>query len=111
MTTNNINAAVSGLETVSGEKIGRDPRRMTTAELNQLGHSSNSVLAAVRANCVECCGGQTSEVRKCTATHCALWAFRMGTNPFSRRVLTEEQRDAMRVRAQAARAKRSRVAA
>jgi hypothetical protein len=67
MTTDNINAAVSGLEIVSGEKIGRDPRGMTTAELNQLGHSSNSVLAAVRANCVDCMGGQTAEVRKCTA--------------------------------------------
>ena len=111
MTTNNINFAVSGLEIVSGEKIGRDPRRMTTAELNQLGHSSNSVLAAVRANCVECCGGQTSEVRKCTATHCALWAFRMGSNPFARRQPSEEQREAMRARAEAARAKRSAVAA
>lgn len=106
MTTNNINAEVSGLEIVSGECIGRDPRRMTTAELNHLGHSSNSVLAAVRANCVECCGGQTSEVRKCTATHCALWAFRMGTNPFARREVSEEQRVAMRARAEAARAKR-----
>ena len=36
---------------------------------------------------------------------------RMGTNPFTRRELTEEQREAMRVRAEAARAKRSKVAA
>lgn len=111
MTTHNINAAVSGLETVSGEKIGRDPRRMTTAELNQLGHSSNSVLAAVRVNCVECCGGQTAEVRKCTATHCKLWPFRMGTNPFARRELTEPQKEQLRTRAAAARAKRSTAAA
>jgi hypothetical protein len=41
-----IGSAPAGLEIVSGERIGRDPRLMTAAELNQLGHSSNSVLAA-----------------------------------------------------------------
>ena len=111
MTTTNIDAAVSGTEILSKEKIGRDPRRMTTAELNQLGHSSNSVLAAVRANCVECCGGKTSEVRMCPATSCPLWAFRMGTNPFARREPSEEQRAAMRARAADARAKRFQVPA
>ena len=110
MTTKNINAAVSGLETVSGLTIGRDPRSMTPAELNQLGHSSNSVLAAVRAKCVDCCGGQTSEVRKCPAFECPLWPLRMGSNPLARRNPSENQRQAMRARAEAARAKRSAVA-
>ena len=106
MATNNINADVSGLEIVSGETVGRDPRRMTTAELNQLGHFSGSVLASVRAHCVACCGGSAAEARKCTATGCNLWPLRTGTNPFARRELSEEQKDQLRARAAAARAKR-----
>ena len=64
MNATNMNAKAVGLETISGEKIGRDPRGMTTAELQQLGHTSNSVLAAVRKHCVDCCGAQVAEVRK-----------------------------------------------
>lgn len=109
MSNSNINATALGLEIVSGEKIGRDPRAMTTPELNALGHNSKSVLKVVRMHCVDCCGGQTAEVRKCTATHCPLWAFRMGTNPFARRKPSEEQREAMRARAAAARANRPKV--
>lgn len=36
----------------------------------------------VRAYCIWCMGGQPGEVRLCPATTCALWAFRLGTNPF-----------------------------
>ncbi|RVT93423.1 hypothetical protein [Sphingomonas crocodyli] len=93
-----------GLEIVSGEKIGRDPRGMSAPELEALGHSSSSVLGAVRAKCLDCCAAQLAEVRKCTATACALWPLRMGTNPLNRRTLTEQQREALRERAGAARA-------
>ena len=106
MTTNTDNRA-AGLETVSGEIIGRDPRRMTTAELNSLGHTSKSVLAAVRAKCLDCCCYEPTEVRKCVATSCPLWPLRTGVNPLARRDISQEQRDAMRARAAAARAARS----
>lgn len=33
---------------------------------------------AIRLKCVDCCGGNMAEVRKCPAEHCPLWRFRMG---------------------------------
>jgi len=44
---------------------------------------------AIRAKCLDCCGGQQREVRLCTATQCALWAYRPGTAP----VVKGEQHD------------------
>lgn len=37
---------------------------------------------SIRAYCISCMGGQPAEVRHCPATHCALWPFRLGANPF-----------------------------
>lgn len=34
---------------------------------------------AVRNKCVDCCCGNKAEVRKCSATSCPLWPFRMGS--------------------------------
>ncbi len=36
---------------------------------------------AIRAKCVECSGGALSEVRDCPITACALYPYRMGTDP------------------------------
>lgn len=33
---------------------------------------------AIRLKCLDCCCGQAAEVRKCPATSCPLWRFRMG---------------------------------
>lgn len=33
---------------------------------------------AIRMKCLDCCGDNMAEVRKCPATHCPLWRFRMG---------------------------------
>lgn len=33
---------------------------------------------AIRLKCLDCCAGQSAEVRKCTATHSPLWRYRMG---------------------------------
>ena len=33
---------------------------------------------AIRLKCLDCCADQSAEVRKCTATHCPLWRYRMG---------------------------------
>lgn len=66
---------------VGESEIGRDPRRMDTADLKALGHPT-SPMKAIRAKCLDCSGGQISEARKCTAISCPLWAFRMSKNPF-----------------------------
>ena len=36
---------------------------------------------AIRNYCLECSGGQPSEVRKCPITQCPLYPFRFATNP------------------------------
>ncbi len=64
-----------------GEKVGRLPRKIPVGVLRELRHPE-SPIKAIRANCVDCSGGQVAEVRKCVAVSCALWPFRMGVNPF-----------------------------
>jgi hypothetical protein len=64
-----------------GEKVGRLPRSMELQELRDLG-GPQTPIRAIRAKCLDCCGGNAAEVRKCTAVGCALWPFRMGHNPF-----------------------------
>ena len=76
---------------------GRDPRQMTAAELRALGHAGQ-ILAAVRQNCVECCGGNQADVRRCRLAWCPMWPYRMGSNPFHRREVSDEQRAALAAR-------------
>lgn len=33
---------------------------------------------AIRLKCLDCCCGNTAEVRKCPAINCPLWRYRMG---------------------------------
>lgn len=33
---------------------------------------------AIRLKCLDCCCGQSAEVRKCPSTNCSLWTYRMG---------------------------------
>lgn len=33
---------------------------------------------AIRLKCIDCCGGNMAEVRKCDITTCPLWRYRMG---------------------------------
>ena len=33
---------------------------------------------AIRLKCLDCCCGQSAEVRKCPAVECPLWRYRMG---------------------------------
>lgn len=64
-------------------------------------------MKAIRAKCLDCCGGQYSEVKLCPATNCPLYDFRLGKNPNRKpRNLTEEQREALRERARKAQAAR-----
>lgn len=62
---------------------------------------------AIREFCLDCCGDSSATVKGCTATNCALYPFRLGKNPFrSKRELTEEQKEAAKVRLAAARKQR-----
>jgi hypothetical protein len=77
-----------------GELIGRDPREVSS-EILALYQREKNPLKAIRARCLDCCCGQASEVRKCTAVNCPSWPFRMGVNPFrERRALSAEQKRA-----------------
>ena len=33
---------------------------------------------AIRLKCIDCCGGNMAEVRKCPVERCSLWRYRMG---------------------------------
>lgn len=38
-------------------------------------------LRAIRAKCLDCCGGNTAEVRRCHIKSCPLHSYRMGHRP------------------------------
>jgi hypothetical protein len=80
-----------GLERQDGYDVGRDPRGLSTDDLERLGHARVSPLRALRLKCLDCCNGSAREVRLCTAVDCPSWPFRMGKNPW-RRPLTGEER-------------------
>ena len=68
-----------------------------------------SPLKAIRKKCIECCGFSPDEAAKCTCYTCALWDFRFGSNPYKQgRVLTEEEKEAVRERL--AKAREARIA-
>lgn len=52
-------------------------------------------LKAIRLNCLDCCDGSSKEVKLCEDNDCPLWHYRFGKNPFrTKRVMTEEQKEA-----------------
>lgn len=51
-----------------------------------------SPLRAIKEHCLDCSNGQKQEVKLCPVTECKLYPFRNGKNPFSKRKLTEEQK-------------------
>jgi hypothetical protein len=67
----------SPYETDRGELIGRDPRKLTEAEVLEAGIELRVPTKAIRAFCLSCAQSE-SEVRKCVSTQCPLWAMRMG---------------------------------
>ena len=75
-----------------GELVGRVPTDVPL-ELLSLKFSAQNPLKALRARCLDCCCGDASEVRRCAATDCPSWPFRMGKNPFRKKtVLSNEER-------------------
>jgi len=63
--------------------------------LRALGHQPMPVLKAIRAKCLDCSGGSRSEVADCLVRDCALYAFRLGINPW-RLPVSERRREAAR---------------
>ena len=62
-----------------------------------------SPLMAIKEFCMECCGYNSADVKTCTAPNCPLFAFRSGKNPYRKREMTAEQRQAAKERLQKAR--------
>lgn len=44
---------------------------------------------AIRLKCLDCCCGNHAEVRRCPATNCPLWRYRMGSE--KKACTTEEE--------------------
>jgi len=101
----NKNAYELLTEIENGHAVGKDPRKLSVEELNESGHFDAPLTQVIRRKCLDCCGGVQDEVKKCTAVSCNLWAYRMNKNPFRKRVLTDEQKQAMADRLQKAREK------
>jgi hypothetical protein len=78
-----------------GTPMGRDPRTLSAADLEAMGRPRISRGDAIREKCLDCCAGAPSEVRRCGALDCALWPFRMGSDPYREASsMSEEQRAA-----------------
>lgn len=71
-------------ETEQGTE-GVDPRELESEDFPRY-HSGRNRVQAIRAKCLDCCGDNAAEVRRCTAIECPLWPYRMGTNPFRKKV-------------------------
>lgn len=55
-------------------------------------------LKAIRAKCLDCCCGQSNEVKLCPCADCPLYIYRLGKGP--KRERTEKQKAADKVNAQ-----------
>ena len=47
-------------------------------------------IKAIRAKCLDCCGGQPKEVRLCACEKCPLFPYRLGHRPKAEETPTEE---------------------
>ena len=65
--------------------VGANPLVLGGTVLVTAGIKPPTPLKAIRARCMDCCGGSRSEVRKCVALDCTSWPFRMAKNPFAMR--------------------------
>jgi hypothetical protein len=83
------------LEDNTSSSKGRINGKLIFQEMKaKLSKSGNKIpaLKAIRNKCIDCCCGQSTEVALCPCEDCALWPFRFGKNPYTSKVLTEEQK-------------------
>ena len=79
------------------KNTGKHPNEIFISEIKALGHNKRPLLKVIRANCLDCCCYQASEVRLCTCTTCNLFPYRMGTNPFRQfSPLSDKQKSALK---------------
>lgn len=73
------------------EQTQPDPRGLSAEDLHGISsrHVKRPLTAAIREKCLDCCCGLVNEVRHCPVTDCALWPFRMNSNPFHRNPLAK----------------------
>lgn len=62
-----------------------------------------SPLKAIRSKCLDCCCGQSVEVKNCGIASCPLHPYRLGRDPFRTRSMTDEQKQAAAERLKSAR--------
>lgn len=55
--------------------------------------TKTDLLKTIRQKCLDCVCFQPKEVELCPSTHCAIWPYRMGNDPF-KTPLSEKQREA-----------------
>jgi hypothetical protein len=72
------------IRNADGSTEGADPRQLSPDALGEAGHAKRPLLKIIRDKCLDCCAGDASEVRRCTAQSCPLWPYRMAKNPFNR---------------------------
>lgn len=80
---------ISAFKIDEGQLIGRVPADVPIDFL-LLNFSAQKPLEALQARCLDCCCNDASEVRKCVATDCPSWPFRMGNNPFRKKIMLSE---------------------
>jgi len=51
-------------------------------QLASLGHGKRPLSKVIRAMCLDCSADNRAEVRRCTSVGCALYPYRMGSNPY-----------------------------
>lgn len=71
----------SPFEADAGQMIGADPSGLAPDDFEAAGVELLPIMKAVRAKCLDCVGGNPSEVRKCVSIICPLWPVRMGAYP------------------------------
>lgn len=79
-----LHKAVPSSGGVEGAEVNPDGSSYQTT-IERYAKRVRNPMTAIRAKCVECCGGSTKEVAECTVTGCALHLFRAGKNPFHSR--------------------------
>ena len=66
----------------NGRKWGRNPKQLTSADLEAEGIMPAPPLAIMRAACLDC--RSADEVLVCARVQCPLWPYRTGRNPWKR---------------------------
>lgn len=104
----NMNTMMDEIENeVDGEEIESEDESLRIEGYN--GPVITSPIKAIKAHCIECCGGSYNEAKLCTATKCPLWCFRTGKNPYRKREMSDEQKQAAAERLMKARLEKNRL--